>query len=185
MLTPVVDDPFCSRFANDHKIIVISLDYPKAPSHKYPAAVNALTDLVKAVLSDETLPLDKKKVAIGGFSAGANLALAVSQNHRDKIGGVVAFYPAVDFVTKGPEKMKTRPDGAPPDLLEVRYKSDNSVYEFGTYCMAPIISNHKPSPNSERIVADRDSWRQSERNRNVRLRLHVRRTRSYRSSIEH
>jgi acetyl esterase/lipase len=116
-----VDDPFCSRIANNNKVIVISLDYPKAPSHPYPAAIEALTDLIKAVLNDATLPFDKKKVAIGGFSAGANLALAVVQNKsvRDKVGGVVAFYPALDFVAKGPEKMKTRPAGGPPDPLEV------------------------------------------------------------------
>ena len=115
------DDPFCSRFANNNKVIVISLDYPKAPSYPYPAATEALTDLIKAVLNDETLPFDKQKVAIGGFSAGANLALTISQNKsfRDKIGGVVAFYPPVDFVAEGPEKMKTRPAGAPPDPLEV------------------------------------------------------------------
>lgn len=119
-MSPLVDDPFCSHFANKNKVVVVSLDYPKAPSHRYPAAVEALTDLIKAVLNDETLPIDKKKVAIGGFSAGANLSLAVTQNEslREKIGGVVAFYPPTDFVTKGPDKMKTRPDGAPPDPLE-------------------------------------------------------------------
>ena len=120
--SPVVDDPFCTHFSNTNKVIVVSLDYPKAPTHKYPAAVEALNDLVKAVLDDETLPYDKKKVAIGGFSAGANLALAVSQKEvREKIGGVIAFYSPTDFVTKGPEKIKTRPAGAPPDPLKVRF----------------------------------------------------------------
>ncbi len=116
-----MDDPFCSSLANNHKVIVVSLDYPKAPSYPFPAAIEALTKTIKAVLADETLPYDKKRVAIGGFSAGANLSLAVTQNEslRDKFGGVVAFYPPTDFVTKGPQKMKTRPAGAPPDPLEV------------------------------------------------------------------
>ncbi|KAG0648793.1 Esterase [Hyphodiscus hymeniophilus] len=129
LMSPVVDDPFCSWFANEHKIIVVSLDYPKAPSHKYPSAIEALTDLVNAVLDDEELPFDKKKVAIGGFSAGANLSLALTQQEdiRGRIGGVAAFYPPVDFVTKGPEKMKTRPFGSPPDALE----NAVSMFDFG------------------------------------------------------
>lgn len=126
---PVLDDPFCSNFANDNKIIVISLDYPKSPSHRYPAAVHALTDLVKAVLEDETLPFNKKKVAIGGFSAGANLSLAITQNEflRERIGAVVAYYPPTDFVTKGAQKMLTRPKAAPPDPLE----HSVAMFDFG------------------------------------------------------
>jgi acetyl esterase/lipase len=116
----MMDDPFSSSFSNDNKVILISLDYPKAPESPYPAAVNALIDTIKAVLEDDTLPFDRKKVAIGGFSAGANLSLAVTQDEtlRSKIRGVVAYYPPVDFVTKGFQKMLTRPEGAPPDKLE-------------------------------------------------------------------
>ena len=108
------------QLSNDNKVIVISLDYPKTPSHPYPAAVNALTDVIEAVLEDETLPFDKKKVAIGGFSAGGNLSLAAAQKEklRGKIGGVTAYYPPLDFSTKRSEKLQTRPAGAPPDMLE-------------------------------------------------------------------
>jgi acetyl esterase/lipase len=128
-MSPPVDDPFCSHFANTNKVVVVSLDYPKAPSHKYPAAVNALIDTIKAVLQDEALPIDKKKVAIGGFSAGANLSLAVTQNEsiRNRIGGVVAFYPPMDFVTKGLDKLKTRPIGAPADPLA----NAVAMFDFG------------------------------------------------------
>lgn len=118
--SPTIDDEFCSNFANDNKLIVVSLDYPKTPSHPYPAAVNALTDVTRQILEDETLLFDKKKVAIGGFSAGGNLSLAVAQNEKlhGKIGGVTAYYPPLDFSTKTPEKLRTRPAGAPPDMLE-------------------------------------------------------------------
>ena len=108
--SPVLDDPFCTNFANDNKIIVISLDYPKSPSHRYPAAVHALTDLVKAVLEDETLPFDKRKVAIGGFSAGANLSLAITQNEflRERIGAVVAYYPPTGTFPPGSSSLFRR-----------------------------------------------------------------------------
>lgn len=99
-----LDDSFCAHFAHEKKILVVSLDYPKAPESPYPGAVRVLTDLVRAVLDDETLPFDKKKVAIGGFSAGANLALAVCQTFQGEIGGAVAFYGVMDFTTTTPEK---------------------------------------------------------------------------------
>jgi acetyl esterase/lipase len=131
--SPAMDDPFSSGFANDNKIILVSMDYPKAPESPYPAAVNALIETVKAVLADESLPFDKSKIAIGGFSAGGNLSLAVAQDEtlRNRIGGVTAYYPAMDFVSKGPEKMLTRPEGAPPDMLE------NAVAMFD-YSYVPV-----------------------------------------------
>jgi hypothetical protein len=76
--SPVVDDGFCSNFSNKNNIVVVSFDYPKSPSHRFPTAVQALTDLVNVVLDDDSLPIDTSKVAIGGFSAGANLACAVT-----------------------------------------------------------------------------------------------------------
>ena len=77
--SPTADDRFCDEFCNNHNILVVSLNYPKAPTHPFPGAAVALTSAVKAVLNDKTLPFDRSKVALGGFSAGGNLALAVAQ----------------------------------------------------------------------------------------------------------
>lgn len=119
LMSPVVDDGFCTAFANNNKILVVSLDYPKSPANPYPAAVAEVTRVVKLVLGDETLPIDKTKVAIGGFSAGANLALAVTQEDdvRPNIHGVVAYYPPVDWTTSFEQKLATRPKHAGPDPL--------------------------------------------------------------------
>lgn len=126
LLAPVVDDKFCATLANNSKILVISLDYPKSPAAKFPTPTYELIDVVKAVLEDETLPIDKKKIAIGGFSAGANLALSVAQDEvlRSSIGAVVGVYPPVDWTTPLQWKLDSRPKHAPPDLLE------NMVYAF-------------------------------------------------------
>jgi acetyl esterase/lipase len=111
LMSPIVDDRFCSNFSNNNNVLVVSLDYPKSPSHRFPVPVQALTDLVNAVLEDNTLPIDRTKVAIGGFSAGGNLAYAVSQDKtlQGKIGGIVSFYAAVNFSTKTADKIATRP----------------------------------------------------------------------------
>ncbi|KAH8600330.1 Alpha/Beta hydrolase protein [Bisporella sp. PMI_857] len=117
--SPMVDDRFCREFSDNNNFLVVSLDYPKAPAHPYPAPLVALIKAVKDVLADEALPFDEKKVAIGGFSAGANLALAVSQDEalHGKIGGVASFYAPLDFATDTKVKLATRPAHAGPDPL--------------------------------------------------------------------
>jgi len=126
VMHPSGDDKFCSSFSNTNKVLVVSLDYPKAPQHRFPAPVKALVELINTVLEDEALPFDKTKVAIGGFSAGGNLALAVSQHEslQGKIKGVVSYYPVVDFTTPTEVNMATRPKDADPDALE------NNVHMF-------------------------------------------------------
>ena len=120
MMAPLSDDKFCSEFANKNKVLVVSIDYPKSPAHPYPAGVQAVTEIVKSILEDRTLPINRTKVAIGGFSAGANLSLAVSQDEslQKKIGGVVAYYPPTNWTTTLADKLATRPKDAPPDTLE-------------------------------------------------------------------
>jgi acetyl esterase/lipase len=127
--SPPIDDRFCSDFANNNKVLVLSLDYPKAPSYPFPSAAHALVDIVKAVLDDESFPFDRKKVATGGFSTGANLSFAVCQDDdlQGKIGGIVSFYGPLDFTVKTSEKLKTRPANAGPDPLE----KSGSMFNWG------------------------------------------------------
>lgn len=54
----------------------------------------------------ENLPLRKDRLAVGGASAGANLATSMSQMSHDKNGPAICFqllvYPQVDFVNDYP-----------------------------------------------------------------------------------
>ncbi|KUJ21749.1 alpha/beta-hydrolase [Mollisia scopiformis] len=131
LMSPCVDDWFCTEFCNDNKLLVISLDYPKTPAHPYPAGVQAIADLVDAILKDESLPFDRKKVAIGGFSAGATLSLAAPQDARlkGKIGGVAAFYPPTNWTTSIDWKLSTRPKDAGPDGL----KSQAGMFDYAYF----------------------------------------------------
>ncbi|EDN90641.1 hypothetical protein SS1G_00041 [Sclerotinia sclerotiorum 1980 UF-70] len=127
---PALDDGFCTHFSSKHRILVISLDYSKAPGSPYPQAVNELTDIVNAILEDESLPFDRAKVAIGGFSAGGTLSLAVPQaaSLQGKIQGVCAFYPPCNFVTPLSVSIAARPEHAPKDLLEEMAPLFNYAY---------------------------------------------------------
>ncbi|KAF7957432.1 hypothetical protein EAE96_003017 [Botrytis aclada] len=117
---PAVDDEFCSYFSSKHNILVISLDYSKAPTVKFPQPIDELTDIVTSILEDESLPFDRSKVAIGGFSAGGCCSLAVPQapSLQGKIQGVCAFYPICGFVTPQSVSIAARPSYAPKDTLQ-------------------------------------------------------------------
>lgn len=117
-----MDDRFCRSFANDHNILVISLEYSLAPSSPFPVAIHEAADVITSIMEDDTLPFDRSKVAIGGFSAGATLALSVSQLPAVKkvIRGIVAFYPVVDWTRKVEDQLAAKPKDCGPDSLEAR-----------------------------------------------------------------
>lgn len=65
--------------------IVVSVEYPKGPEHKFPAAHNVAFDAYKWVLKNAaSFKGDASKIAIVGESAGGNLAANVSIMARDK-----------------------------------------------------------------------------------------------------
>jgi acetyl esterase/lipase len=67
------------------KGIVVSVEYPKGPEKKFPAAHQTAFDAYKWVLTNAaSFKGDPKKVAVAGESAGGNLACNVSIMARDK-----------------------------------------------------------------------------------------------------
>ncbi|KAK0642051.1 Alpha/Beta hydrolase protein [Cercophora newfieldiana] len=107
---PRDNDAWNSAFANHHNFLVIALNYAKAPTSPFPGPIYDLEAIIGAVLSDSSLPIDPSRVALAGWSAGGNLALAVSQleSVRTRIRAVVPIYPVVDFVAPAEIKARTR-----------------------------------------------------------------------------
>lgn len=65
--------------------VVVSVDYHRAPENKFPAAPNDAYAAYKWVLAHaKEINGDAGKVAVGGESAGGNLATVVSMMARDK-----------------------------------------------------------------------------------------------------
>lgn len=91
--------------ANEAGAIVVSADYRMAPEHKFPAAhedAYATYQWVRGAAA--AFGGDPKRVAIGGDSAGGNMAVAVSYRLRQEGAAVPAlqllYYPVVDYRTE-------------------------------------------------------------------------------------
>jgi acetyl esterase len=82
---------------------VFSVDYAKSPEHPFPAAVNDARAVVGWLFDQaQALRIDPTAIAIGGDSAGANLAAAMTLAFRGsacRLQGQLLVYPAVDFRT--------------------------------------------------------------------------------------
>jgi len=116
---PAADEEVCSFLARNFNIIVVSVDYHKAPSWRFPYAVDDVAAIADAVIRDESLNVDATNVAMGGFSAGGNLAFAACQLPilKGRVHGLVGFYPPLDLTEKLEEKLKRRPKEAGTDAL--------------------------------------------------------------------
>jgi acetyl esterase len=96
-------DGVCRHLAERSGCVVVAVDYRLAPEHKFPAALDdafAATQWLAA--QAPALGLDAARIAVGGDSAGGNLAAAVCLLARDANGSPsIAFqmllYPATDF----------------------------------------------------------------------------------------
>jgi len=83
--------------------IVVSLDYRLAPEHKAPAALDDCRTATTWVLDHASeLGGDPTRVAVGGDSAGGNLAALVAIALGDRLRYQVLVYPAVDLTMASP-----------------------------------------------------------------------------------
>ncbi|GAA2803009.1 alpha/beta hydrolase [Crossiella cryophila] len=95
-------DNLCRFLAVHAGVAVLSADYRLAPEHKFPAATeDALTVYRYALENADSLGLHPGQIAVGGDSAGGNLAAVTAQLAKAAGDPVPAFqlliYPAVDF----------------------------------------------------------------------------------------
>ncbi|MFD1527868.1 alpha/beta hydrolase [Pseudonocardia aurantiaca] len=99
-------DPLCRLLAAQSGVRVLSVDYRLAPEDPYPAALEDAIAAYRAVQENAAaLGADPDLIAVGGDSAGANLALVVA--HQQSVLGrpvpafVLALYPVTDAERTG------------------------------------------------------------------------------------
>ena len=131
-------DTLCRELANLAGCAVVSVDYRMAPEHRFPAAVTdcvAATRWVREHAGE--LRLDASRLAVGGDSAGGNLAAVVSIAARDSgdlpIACQLLIYPNTDMhrtaashAENGQGYLLTREE---LDYFIGHYIADRSAYE--------------------------------------------------------
>ncbi|MFI9214161.1 alpha/beta hydrolase [Streptomyces sp. NPDC053253] len=86
------EHPWAARVAGLSGAVVISVGYRLAPEAPFPAAMDDAYDvLVWAAGHADALGTDPARIAVGGHSAGANLAAAAALRARDEQGPAVRF----------------------------------------------------------------------------------------------
>ncbi|HEX2050588.1 MAG TPA: alpha/beta hydrolase [Actinomycetota bacterium] len=111
-------DAVCRSLANRAGCVVVAVGYRKAPESKFPAAVDDCRAATEHVARDAArLGVDAERIAVGGDSAGGNLAAAVTLLARDEGGPRLAaqllVYPVTDYMAD----TQSMRDGGDPHLF--------------------------------------------------------------------
>jgi acetyl esterase len=95
-------DGLCRFFAERAGVVVVAVDYRLAPEHPFPAAVDdALAAYRWLREAAPSLSIDPTRIAVGGDSAGGNLAAVLTQQllaHGEPLPAFqLLIYPATDL----------------------------------------------------------------------------------------
>jgi acetyl esterase len=94
-------DVLCRELCNQSGCAVVAVDYRMGPEHRFPAAVDDALAATRWVRTNAgALKVDASRLAVGGDSAGGNLAASVALAARESGDLPIAFqlliYPATD-----------------------------------------------------------------------------------------
>jgi len=129
----------CRIMTNAASAVIVSVDYRLAPEAKFPSAPEeCYAALQWAVANAAELGADPTRVAVGGDSAGGNLAAVVSLMARDrsgpKIGLQLLIYPVTDYDFE----TQSYTDNGEGYLLT----KDSMVWFWGHYVHTPEDARH-------------------------------------------
>ena len=102
-------ESLCTQLAEEAGCVLLAVDYRLGPEHRFPAAVDdALAALRWVRAQAVALGLDAARLAVGGDSAGGNLAAVAALALRDEGGDApplrlqLLIYPATDMRAVAP-----------------------------------------------------------------------------------
>jgi acetyl esterase len=128
---------------------VVGLDYPLAPETPFPGALRACASVIRSIVAmSEELGLLARRLAIGGDSSGANLALALAIALRTeggpRIDGLILNYGVYDCDFERPSYTAF---GLPPFTLS----PEKMAWFWDQYCP---LSNQRSHPLASPLRAD-------------------------------
>jgi acetyl esterase len=164
--SPMTHADITMRIAAQNRQTVISVDYALAPEHPFPTAINEVMDVARIVKENAAdFGVDAHLIAIGGDSAGANLAAAACIGLRGTDHAPMAqllVYPAVDFEMSRPAYT----ENADAPLLNIRgMPAVNAMYcpnpeDRRNPLAAPYLAqSHEGLPPAFVAVAENDPLR--------------------------
>ncbi len=100
-------DRFCRRLCLDADVVVIAADYRRCPEHGFPAPLTDVTTVWQWLLNNTfSLGIDRNRIALGGDSAGGNMAAVLCQElpQAQRPCLQVLCYPTTDMVNRHPSR---------------------------------------------------------------------------------
>jgi acetyl esterase len=169
-------DAICCRIANEARCAVVAVDYRLAPEHPFPAGLEDCIAAFRHVVREAgVLGIDPDRIAVGGDSAGGNLAAVLALMSRDgslpPIQYQVLLYPAVDLamstesyaaptagMTVSPATMRYFVDHYMPDPAQRgdwRASPIRAASLAGTAPALVVTCGHDPLRDEGRLYAER------------------------------
>ncbi|SFE23473.1 acetyl esterase [Paenibacillus algorifonticola] len=159
-----MDDPWCRLIAHRAGCIVVNIDYSLAPEHKFPTAVHECYDVVKWVHEHpEQFSINSAIIAIGGHSAGGNLAAAVCLLNQQRGSELPIVFQIIDYapldLVTDPALKPSFEEAIPAEIA----KKFNSMYlESSEDARSPLASpifadSLHALPETLVITAEKDS----------------------------
>jgi len=109
-------DGMCRNLCAGAGCAVASVDYRLAPEHKFPAAIDDCLHATRwAAAHAAELGANARHIAVGGDSAGGNMAAVTALRVRDEGGLVLCaqllLYPVTDYYTPGTPSYQENAEG--------------------------------------------------------------------------
>ncbi len=162
-----LDDPFSRQIATKVGCAVINIDYKLSPEYKFPVAIEECYAVTKWVNDNaESLGINPSKIAVGGYSAGGNIAAVLcllAQERREfSIHSLVIDCGAMTFADYQPfqgfgDNLHLK-DMDRPSFFAACYV--NEWEEVTNPFVSPLLSrSFAGHPPTLVISAELDTWR--------------------------
>ncbi|MFJ5965572.1 alpha/beta hydrolase [Bacillus sp. NPDC093026] len=160
-----MDNHWCPVISDRAQCMVVNVDYQLAPENPFPAALYECYDVMKWLYENhDELCIDPEKLAVGGHSAGGNLAtsvclLNIQKGNKLPIVYQVLDYPPLDLATD-PNLKPAFKEAIPPDMANLF----NALYLQEEDAQNPLaspvfadVSSLANMPPALVITAEKDS----------------------------